>query len=71
MFGEDHSRYLLEINEKNKDEVCKILEKNGIYYEIIGKTQEKNLDLDREFSINIEDLNKVNSSWFKNYYNEK
>ena len=35
------------------------------------KNTGKNLDLDREFSINIEDLNKVNSSWFKNYYNEK
>ena len=56
---------------KNKVEVCGILEKNNIYYEIIGKTQEKNLDLNREFSIKIEDLNKLNSSWFKNYYKEK
>lgn len=71
LFGEDQSRYLLEISEKNKGEVCEILEKNSIYYEIIGKTQEKNLDLDREFSIKIEDLNKLNSGWFKNYYKEK
>ena len=71
LFGEDQSRYLIEISRKNKGEVCGILEKNNIYYEIIGKTQEKNLDLNREFSIKIEDLNKLNSSWFKNYYNEK
>ena len=71
LFGEDQSRYLIEISRKNKGEVCGILEKNNIYYEIIGKTQEKNLDLNREFSIKIEDLNKLNSSWFKNYYKEK
>ena len=71
LFGEDQSRYLIEISRKNKVEVCGILEKNNIYYEIIGKTQEKNLDLNREFSIKIEDLNKLNSSWFKNYYKEK
>ena len=71
LFGEDQSRYLIEISRKNKGEVCEILEKNNIYYEIIGKTQEKNLDLNREFSIKIEDLNKLNSSWFKNYYKEK
>ena len=71
LFGEDQSRYLIEISIKNKGEVCEILEKNNIYYEIIGKTQEKNLDLNREFSIKIEDLNKLNSSWFKNYYKEK
>ena len=71
LFGEDQSRYLIEISKKNRDEVCKFLEKNGIYYEIIGKTQEENLDLDREFSVKIEDLNKLNSSWFKNYYKEK
>ena len=71
LFGEDQSRYLIEISRKNKGEVCGILEKNNIYYEIIGKTQEKNLDLNREFSIKIKDLNKLNSSWFKNYYKEK
>ena len=34
LFGEDQSRYLIEINEKNMKEVCKILEKNGVFYEI-------------------------------------
>ena len=62
---------MIEISGKNKGEVYEILEKNSIYYEIIGKTQEKNLDLNREFSIKIEDLNKLNSGWFKNYYKEE
>ena len=70
LFGEDQSRYLIEINEKNKDEVVKILEKNSIYYEIIGKTQKDSLDLDKEFNISILDLNELNSLWFKKYFRE-
>jgi len=70
LFGEDQSRYLIEINEKNKNKVSKILDKNGIYYELIGKTQKDSLDLDKEFSIKISDLNELNTSWFKNYFME-
>jgi len=69
-FGEDQSRYLIEISTKNNDEVSKILEKNSIYYEIIGKTQKDSLDLNKEFSINLNVLSELNSSWFKNYYKE-
>ena len=29
--------------------VIKILEKNSVYYEVIGKTQKDYLDLDQEF----------------------
>ena len=68
LFGEDQSRYLIEINEKNKKEVSKILEENSIYYEIIGKTQKDSLTLDNEFDIKLTDLNKLNTFWFKDYF---
>ncbi len=68
MFGEDQSRYLLEVSDKNKDEVIKILKENSIHYEIIGKTQEDSLNIDKEFKIEISELNKLNSYWFKNYF---
>ena len=70
MFGEDQSRYLIEINEKNREKVCKILKKNSIYYEIIGKTQKENLELNEEFSIRLKDLNRLSSDWFRNYFKE-
>ena len=70
LFGEDQSRYLIEINEKNKDEVSKIFEKNSIYYEIIGKTQKESLCLDKEFNIKLTDLEELNSFWFRNYFEE-
>ena len=69
-FGEDQSRYLIEINEKNKDEVTKLMDKNSIYYEIVGKTQKDSLDLNNEFSIKLSDLSELNSFWFKNYFKE-
>ena len=69
-FAEDQSRYLLEVNEKNKKNVCEIFEKNSIYYEILGKTQKKSLDLEGEFSVKVDDLDKLNKSWFKEYYKE-
>ncbi len=68
LFGEDQSRYLIEINDKNKAEVGKILEKNSIYYELIGKTQKEILDLGKYFTIKIKDLFELNSFWFKNYF---
>jgi len=70
LFGEDQSRYLIEVSDKNKEEVCKILEKNSVYYEIIGKTQKDRLDLEREFSLKLSELSKVNSFWFRNYFKE-
>ena len=70
LFGEDQSRYLIEVNEKNKKEVCELLEKNSIYYEIFGKTQKDSLNLDKEFDIKLSDLNKLNTFWFKNYFKE-
>ena len=70
LFGEDQSRYLIEINEKNKKEVSEILTKSNIYYEIIGKTQKDSLNLEKEFDIKISDLNKLNTFWFKNYFKE-
>jgi len=70
LFGEDQSRYLIEVNEKNKDEVSEILEKSNIYYETIGKTQKDCLYLNEEMNIKLSDLSKSNSFWFKNFFKE-
>ena len=70
LFGEDQSRYLIEVNKKNYNEVAKTLTKNSVYYEMIGETQKDSLDLDNEFSIKLPDLRKMNSFWFKNFFKE-
>jgi len=71
LFGEDQSRYIIEVNRNNEDKVNKILKKNDIFNEIIGVTQKDSLELDEEFSIKISDLYKFNSIWFNNYFKDQ
>ena len=47
-----------------------ILEKDSVYYEIIGKTQKDSLNLDKEFDIKLSELNELNTFWFKDYFEE-
>ena len=53
-------------DQKSKSEVIKIIEKNSIYYETIGKTQKNYLSLEKEFDMNLSDLMKLSCFWFKN-----
>ena len=70
LFGEDQSRYLIEIKEKDKNKVSNFLLKNGIFFEIIGKTQKESLEINKDFVIKVSELTKLNSLWFKNYFKE-
>jgi len=70
LFGEDQSRYLVEIKEENKNKVYNILKKNSVYFEDIGITQKDSLDINKNLSIKVNELEKLNSSWFKNYFKE-
>jgi len=70
LFGEDQSRYLIEIKEENKDKVSNILKENSIYFEIIGKTQKDSLEINKDLSTKITELSELNSSWFKKYFEE-
>ena len=70
LFGEDQSRYIIELDEKNKNKVVKILNDNSIYYEILGVTQKETLEINSDESVKVSELSRINSSWFKNYYGE-
>ena len=67
LFAEDQSRYLIEIDEKDQKSTFNILKENDIYHEVIGRTQINNLDLNKNFSINLKDLKKINTDWFIKY----
>ena len=56
--------------EKNIKEVSNILKENSIYSDKIGTTQDKDLELDKEFKINLGELNLLSNYWFKNYFKE-
>ena len=69
-FGEDQSRYIIEVQEKNINEVNKILKDNSIYSEKIGNTQKNIMEVKNEFKINITELGKIHKYWFNNYFKE-
>jgi phosphoribosylformylglycinamidine synthase II len=66
-FGEDQSRYILEITENNLKKTEKILKDNNIFYENIGITQKKYFQIDKELKIDIKELYKINNQWYNRY----
>ena len=68
LFGEDQSRYIIEVNHKNAKEVEKNLKNNNIFYDLVGKTQKNELSIDKDLKININELSELNKKWFINYF---
>ena len=66
-FGEDQGRYIIEINNSNLDQIIKILEDRRIYFENIGKTQKEFFEVEGELKLNINDLFKINNTWYNKY----
>ncbi len=67
LFGEDQSRYIIEVDEQNLKKVDKILKNNNIYYENIGITQKDYFEVDKEMKIKNKDLFKINNNWYTKY----
>ena len=67
LFGEDQSRYIIEVDEQNLKKVDKILKNNNIYYENIGITQKDYFEVDKEIKIKNKDLFKINNNWYTKY----
>ena len=66
-FSEDQSRYIVEINEKNKEKVLNTLNKRSIFFENIGRSQKKHIFLQDEFDITVEEVSKLYNNWFEKY----
>ena len=66
-FGEDQSRYVLEINKENMRKVEEILKNNNIFYENIGLTQKDYFEIEKEMKISVKELYKINNQWYNNY----
>jgi len=69
-FGEDQSRYIIEVKEKNLEEVSKILKDSNIHFDKIGKTQKEYMEIKNQFKVSINDIRKLHKSWFNNYFKE-
>ena len=67
LFGEDQSRYILEIDIENLEKIERILIKNDIFYENIGYTQRDQFEIENEMKISVKELQKINNQWYNNY----
>ena len=66
-FGEDQSRYTVEVDKNNTDKVEEILKDSNIFYENIGTTQKDFFEIQDELKIDIKELYKINNQWYNNY----
>ena len=66
LFGEDQSRYLVEINQKNLQSLIEMAKNQEITLMQIGITQNDYLEID-EMNISVKELTEINNNWFANY----
>jgi len=69
LFGEDQSRYIIEVNRNNLEQVKILLAQNNIDHLEIGHTQKESLEID-EIKISIENMIELNNKWFVDYNNK-
>ena len=66
-FGEDQGRYVIEIESKSLSKVQKILKDNSVHYDEIGLVTEKDVIVDKEPILHIDDLIESNKNWLVDY----
>ena len=67
LFAEDQGRYIIEINPKDLDKVIKLLNKNSVHYEEIGVIIEKEMIINKETKVTIDELKSYYINWFNKY----
>ena len=66
-FSEDQGRYIVEVTSEDLKNVTKILDKNSVHYDEIGKIIDKNMIINQKTKVTIDELKSYNTNWLKNY----
>ena len=66
-FSEDQGRYIIEVTSEDLKNVTKILDKNSVHYDEIGKIIDKNMIINQKTKVTIDELKSYNTNWLKNY----
>jgi phosphoribosylformylglycinamidine synthase len=66
-FGEDQSRYIIEIEPKNLSKAKKILDSSSVHFDEIGSVTKETIIIDKEPNLHIDDLVECNTKWLKRY----
>ena len=68
-FSEDQGRYIIEVSLEDLKDVIKILDKNSVHYDQIGKIIDKELIINQKTKVTIDELKSYNTNWLKEYMN--
>ena len=66
-FAEDQGRYLLEINKNNLKKIESSLKKNNIFFEVVAEVQNDVFEIEKEFSMKVNDLYNCNNQWYHKF----
>ena len=66
-FGEDQARYIVEVKSTNINKFQKILDNNSVHYDEIGIVTTKDIIIDKEPILHIDELIESNKNWLINY----
>ena len=66
-FGEDQARYIVEVQSNNLKKFKKILDNNSIHYDELGIVTKKDIIIDKEPILHIDELIESNTNWLVNY----
>ena len=66
-FGEDQGRYILEISKDNLKKVETILKENSVHFDQLGVVTSKEIIIDNEPILSVDELIQSNAKWMKEY----
>lgn len=66
-FGEDQGRYIIEITKDNLKKVKEILNNNSVHYDELAIVVEKDIIIDKEPILTVDELMLSNKKWLKEY----
>ena len=66
-FGEDQSRYLIEVDNANHSKVVEVLKDNNIFFTNIGITQKDFFELNKDLKISVKELYEINNKWYNKF----
>ena len=66
-FAEDQGRYLIEVSKEDLKNVIKILDKNSVHYDLIGKIIDNDMIINQKTKVTIDELKSYNTNWLKDY----
>ena len=66
-FGEDQGRYIIEISQNDEKKITTILKENSVHFDKIGIITKKDIIINSEPILTVDDLRDCNKTWLKEY----